>query len=73
MQPVLGKRKQSSKLKSQRSEILLCKKDKGIYQKIERACNDLPCTIIDSLLPSYDLSTITKQVTTYDDGSFDHT
>ena len=34
--------------------------------------NDLPSTSIDNLLPGYDLSTITKQVITYNDGSFGH-
>lgn len=38
-----------------------------------RACNDLPCTTIDSLLPNYNLATIIEQFTTHNHGSFDHT
>lgn len=43
------------------------------FTKKYKEHNDLPCTTIDSLLPYHDLSTMIKQVTTYNDGSFDHT
>ena len=40
--------------------------------KIYKEHNDLPCTTTDDLLPSHDLSTMTKQFITHNDGSFDH-
>ena len=39
----------------------------------EEARNDLPCTKIDNLVSSRDLSTTTEQFITYHDGSFDYT
>jgi len=42
------------------------------FQVQVKEYNDLCCTIIDSLSSHYNLSTIIKQITTYNHGSFNH-